>query len=161
MNNARNIAFWVVLFLLILALFNLISGGQSTMATSTVSYSDFGDRVEDGDVTNATIDGEKIIFRGGDQRLAPPHSGRGHERRARHSRLAPGRVLDGLSKGADLKGGVMRTAQAPATVPQRVGRTAHVLYSVVFAGKPHVIAGRHDTAHERVLLAVLDGDSKR
>ena len=68
MNNARNIAFWVVLFLLILALFNLISGGQSTMATSTVSYSDFVDRVEDGDVTNATIDGEKIIFRGGDNR---------------------------------------------------------------------------------------------
>ncbi len=68
MNNARNIAFWVVLFLLILALFNLISGGQSNIATSTVSYSDFVDRVEDGDVTNATIDGEKIIFRGGDGR---------------------------------------------------------------------------------------------
>jgi cell division protease FtsH len=68
LNNARNIAFWVVLFLLILALFNLISGGQSTMATSTVSYSDFVDRVEGGDVTNATIDGEKIIFRGGDGR---------------------------------------------------------------------------------------------
>ncbi len=68
MNNARNIAFWVVLFLLILALFNLISGGQSTMATSTVSYSDFVERVEDGDVGSATIDGEKIIFRGGDGR---------------------------------------------------------------------------------------------
>ena len=68
MNNARNIAFWVVLFLLILALFNLISGGQSTMATSTVSYSDFVDRVESGDVTTATIDGEQITFRGGDGR---------------------------------------------------------------------------------------------
>lgn len=68
MNNARNIAFWVVLFLLILALFNLISGGQSTMATSTVSYSDFVDRVQDGEVSSATIDGEKIVFRGGDNR---------------------------------------------------------------------------------------------
>ncbi len=68
MNNARNIAFWVVLFLLILALFNLISGGQSTMATSTISYSDFVDRVEDGDVSSATLDGEKIVFRGGDGR---------------------------------------------------------------------------------------------
>ncbi len=68
MNNARNIAFWVVLFLLILALFNLISGGQSNIATSTVSYSDFVDRVEGGDVSNATIDGEKIVFRGGDGR---------------------------------------------------------------------------------------------
>ena len=56
MNNARSIAFWVVLFLLILALFNLISGGQSSMATNTVSYSDFVERVESGDVSNATID---------------------------------------------------------------------------------------------------------
>ena len=68
MNNARNIAFWVVLFLLILALFNLISGGQSTINSATVSYSDFVDRVEAGSVTNATIDGEKIVFREGDGR---------------------------------------------------------------------------------------------
>ncbi len=68
MNNARSIAFWVVLFLLILALFNLISGGQTTMATSTVSYSDFVARVEGGDVSNATMDGERIVFRGADGR---------------------------------------------------------------------------------------------
>ncbi len=68
MNNARNIAFWVVLFLLILALFNLISGGQSTITNSTVSYSDFVDQVEAGGVSNATVDGEKIVFRGADGR---------------------------------------------------------------------------------------------
>ena len=68
MNNARSIAFWVVLFLLILALFNLISGGQTTLATSTVSYSDFVQRVEGGAVSNATIDGERIVFRGADGR---------------------------------------------------------------------------------------------
>ena len=68
MNNARSIAFWVVLFLLILALFNLISGGQSTLATSTVSYSDFVERVEGGAVSNATMDGERIVFRGADGR---------------------------------------------------------------------------------------------
>ncbi|MDJ1015300.1 MAG: ATP-dependent zinc metalloprotease FtsH [Paracoccaceae bacterium] len=68
MNNARSIAFWVVLFLLILALFNLISGGQSTMATSSVSYSDFVERVESGEVSNATIDGERLIFRSADGR---------------------------------------------------------------------------------------------
>ena len=66
MNNARNIAFWVVLFLLILALFNLISGGQTNMATATVSYSDFVERVEAGDVSNATVDGERIVFRSAD-----------------------------------------------------------------------------------------------
>jgi cell division protease FtsH len=68
LNNARNIAFWVVLFLLILALFNLISGGQSNMTNSTVSYSEFVDRVTDGEVTSAKIDGERIVFRGGDGR---------------------------------------------------------------------------------------------
>ncbi|NND20217.1 MAG: ATP-dependent metallopeptidase FtsH/Yme1/Tma family protein, partial [Silicimonas sp.] len=68
MNNARSIAFWVVLFFLILALFNVISGGQSSIATNTVSYSDFVERVEAGDVSNATIDGERIVFRGADSR---------------------------------------------------------------------------------------------
>ncbi len=52
-GNARNIAFWVVLFLLILALFNLFSGGQTTMASRTVGYSDFIAQVEKGTVTSA------------------------------------------------------------------------------------------------------------
>ncbi|SMX44058.1 ATP-dependent zinc metalloprotease FtsH [Actibacterium lipolyticum] len=66
MGNARNIAFWVVLFLLILALFNLFSGGQSTMATQTMSYSEFLSSVEDGDVTAVTLDGEKALIRSAD-----------------------------------------------------------------------------------------------
>ncbi|MEM1360561.1 MAG: ATP-dependent zinc metalloprotease FtsH [Pseudomonadota bacterium] len=66
MGNARNIAFWVVLFLLILALFNLFSGGQSTMSSRSVSYSEFVTAVENGDVTSATVDGEKVTFRGSD-----------------------------------------------------------------------------------------------
>ncbi len=63
MGNARNIAFWVVLFLLILALFNLFSGGQSNMSTRTVSFSDFVEAVDNGEVSSATIDGERIVFR--------------------------------------------------------------------------------------------------
>ncbi|MDF0599848.1 ATP-dependent zinc metalloprotease FtsH [Psychromarinibacter sp. C21-152] len=66
MGNARNIAFWVVLFLLILALFNLFSGGQSTMTTRSISYSDFVQRVENDNVASVTIDGERILFRGAD-----------------------------------------------------------------------------------------------
>ena len=46
MGNARNIAFWVVLFLLILALFNLFSGGGSTLQSREISYSDFMEAVE-------------------------------------------------------------------------------------------------------------------
>ncbi|WP_425052113.1 ATP-dependent zinc metalloprotease FtsH [Psychromarinibacter sp. S121] len=66
MGNARNIAFWVVLFLLILALFNLFSGGQSTMTTRSISYSEFVERVQDDEVSSVTIDGERVLFRGND-----------------------------------------------------------------------------------------------
>ena len=64
MGNARNIAFWVVLFLLILALFNLFSGGQGAMSSRTVSYSDFISAVESGEVSRVTLDGERVEFRG-------------------------------------------------------------------------------------------------
>ncbi|PTX56912.1 membrane protease FtsH catalytic subunit [Litoreibacter ponti] len=65
MGNARQIAFWVVLFLLILALFNLFNGGQTTANSRTIPYSDFIERVESGDVSQVTLDGEKIIIRSG------------------------------------------------------------------------------------------------
>ncbi|MFV2033802.1 MAG: ATP-dependent zinc metalloprotease FtsH [Halocynthiibacter sp.] len=66
MGNARNIAFWVVLFLLILALFNLFSGGNSALQNQPVSYSDFVAQVDAGNVSSAVIDGERITFRGSD-----------------------------------------------------------------------------------------------
>ena len=66
MGNTRNIAFWVILFLLIVALFNLFSNDQATTASRSVSYSDFIARVEAGDVSSVTLDGEKIYIRGGD-----------------------------------------------------------------------------------------------
>jgi cell division protease FtsH len=59
-GNARNIAFWVVLFVLVLALFNLFSGAQNTTSSPAVSYSEFVQRVDDGKVDTVTIDGEKI-----------------------------------------------------------------------------------------------------
>ncbi|MBU2962472.1 ATP-dependent zinc metalloprotease FtsH [Citreicella sp. C3M06] len=66
MGNARNIAFWVVLFLLILALFNLFSGGGSTLQSREISYSDFVNSVEDNSVSSVTIDGEQIRYRSSD-----------------------------------------------------------------------------------------------
>ncbi|TDL76332.1 ATP-dependent metallopeptidase FtsH/Yme1/Tma family protein [Palleronia sediminis] len=66
MGNSRNIAFWVVLFLLVLLLFNLFSGGQSSLNTRTVSYSDFIERVDSGDISSVTLDGERVLFRGAD-----------------------------------------------------------------------------------------------
>ncbi|MGB3279102.1 MAG: ATP-dependent metallopeptidase FtsH/Yme1/Tma family protein, partial [Pseudorhodobacter sp.] len=66
MGNARNIAFWVVLLVLILALFNLFSGGQTAMSQRTVSYSDFIERVDAGEISSVTLDGEVITARAKD-----------------------------------------------------------------------------------------------
>lgn len=65
-GNARNIAFWVVLFLLILALFNAFGGNQATTASRSVSYSEFVQRVDKGEVASVTIDGERVVATGAD-----------------------------------------------------------------------------------------------
>ena len=65
MGNARNIAFWVVLFLLILALFNLFSGSGGTLQSREISYSEFVQSVENGEVSQVTLDGEQVRFRAG------------------------------------------------------------------------------------------------
>ncbi|WP_170326908.1 ATP-dependent zinc metalloprotease FtsH [Ruegeria arenilitoris] len=62
MGNARNIAFWVVLFLLILALFNFFSGQGGTLQSNEKTYSDFVTAVEGGEVKNVTLDGEQIRY---------------------------------------------------------------------------------------------------
>jgi cell division protease FtsH len=66
LGNARNIAFWVVLFLLILALFNLFSGGTTTMQSREISYSEFVRSVENQQVSSVTLDGEQVRFRTND-----------------------------------------------------------------------------------------------
>ena len=64
MGNARQIAFWVVLFLMILALFNLFTGGGGSYQSNEISYSEFVTAVEGGKVSSVTIDGEKITYKG-------------------------------------------------------------------------------------------------
>ncbi|MGM0741532.1 MAG: ATP-dependent zinc metalloprotease FtsH [Pseudomonadota bacterium] len=66
MGNARNIAFWLVLFLLILALFNLFSGPGNTLQSKAIKYSEFVTAIEEGNVSQVTLDGENVRFRGGD-----------------------------------------------------------------------------------------------
>jgi len=66
LGNARNIAFWLVLFLLILALFNLFSGSGNTLQSKSIPYSEFVQSVEGGNVGQATLDGETVRFRGTD-----------------------------------------------------------------------------------------------
>jgi len=66
LGNARNIAFWVVLFLLILALFNLFSGSGSTLQSREITFSDFVSAVKSDEVSSVTLDGEQVRFRGTD-----------------------------------------------------------------------------------------------
>jgi cell division protease FtsH len=65
-GNTRNLAFWLVLFLLVIALFNVLSGGGSTSPTNEVVYSEFMRSVDAGTVKSVEIDGEKILFTGAD-----------------------------------------------------------------------------------------------
>jgi cell division protease FtsH len=62
LGNARNLAFWAVLFLLILALFNLFGDGQSSMNSSQATYSEFIDAVNKGEVKTVQLDGENVRY---------------------------------------------------------------------------------------------------
>ncbi len=65
MGNNKNIAFWVVLFFLMVALFNIFSGSGMTSGTRAAPFSEFLDKVDSGSVDSVTIDGEKITFHSG------------------------------------------------------------------------------------------------
>ncbi|MGZ9811317.1 ATP-dependent zinc metalloprotease FtsH [Pseudoroseicyclus sp. H15] len=66
MGNARNIAFWVVLFLLILALFNIFTNGSAGLQSQSTSYSDFVEAVDNGEVASVTLNGEQVQYQGED-----------------------------------------------------------------------------------------------
>jgi cell division protease FtsH len=69
LGNAKNLAFWIVLFVLILALFNLFSNGQTGAASQQVNYSEFVAAVDAGEVTKATIDGENVRYVGAEGKI--------------------------------------------------------------------------------------------
>ncbi len=67
MGQARNIAFWVIMFVLLLTLFQFFGGTGSTQQSSNaVSYSEFIGMVEAGEVQTATLNGEQVAFTGKD-----------------------------------------------------------------------------------------------
>ncbi|MCG7493209.1 ATP-dependent zinc metalloprotease FtsH [Thalassobius sp. Cn5-15] len=68
MGNAKNIAFWVVLFLLVLALFNMFSGSGGSLQSNSIPYSEFVKAVDEDKVSSVTLDGEAVRFRGTDNR---------------------------------------------------------------------------------------------
>ena len=62
MGNNRNIAFWVVLFLLLIAVFQVIGGNSSSKASDEIPYSQAIELIEKGDVKSAKIDGENLTI---------------------------------------------------------------------------------------------------
>ncbi len=65
MNNFRNIAFWVILFFLLVALFNVFSGNTINNKRE-LSFSQFLDQVGSGKVSEVVLDGETIHVREAD-----------------------------------------------------------------------------------------------
>ncbi len=60
MNNFRNFAVWVIIALLLFALFNLFQGPTQRAVSSEISYSQFLEKVETGEVRSVTIAGDSV-----------------------------------------------------------------------------------------------------
>ena len=62
MGNSKNLAFWVVLFLLVFALFQMFSDGTRSSSEDQLTYSEFVQSVEKGVVAGVKMDGELITI---------------------------------------------------------------------------------------------------
>ncbi len=60
MGNARNLAFWLVLLMMVLVVFQMFGGNSSS--SDSLPYSDFLERVEGGEIQSVAVDGEKVFF---------------------------------------------------------------------------------------------------
>jgi cell division protease FtsH len=60
LNFSRNLALWVIIALLVFALFNLFQGPSRQGNLSNVTFSEFLSSVDGGEVRDVTIQGEKI-----------------------------------------------------------------------------------------------------
>ena len=61
----RNLLLWGALFVLVIVLFNVFTGGGRISTTPTVALSKFIEQVEAGEIESVVLDGEKIIARAG------------------------------------------------------------------------------------------------
>ncbi|MBV9571057.1 MAG: ATP-dependent zinc metalloprotease FtsH [Alphaproteobacteria bacterium] len=61
MNNLRNLALWIIIALLLVALFNMFQGTGSHQNTSQISYTQFNQQVTNGLVKKVTIQGDNIV----------------------------------------------------------------------------------------------------
>ena len=63
MGNSKNLAFWLVLMVLMIALYNIFSSGLSPDAGRDVHYSEFLSQVSEGKVSSVQIDGENVLYK--------------------------------------------------------------------------------------------------
>ena len=68
MNNFRNLAVWVIIALLLFALFHLFQGPTQHSRTDEISYSQFMSKVDAGEVRSVTITGDTITGQTNDNR---------------------------------------------------------------------------------------------
>ncbi|MBV9062238.1 MAG: ATP-dependent zinc metalloprotease FtsH [Alphaproteobacteria bacterium] len=61
MNNLRNLALWIIIALLLVALFNMFQGTGMHQNTSQISYTQFNQQVVNGLVKKVTIQGDQIV----------------------------------------------------------------------------------------------------
>ncbi len=62
-NHLKNFLLWGALFILVIVLFNVFTGGQSISRSDSVVFSSFVERVEEGGVAAVVLDGETINAR--------------------------------------------------------------------------------------------------
>ena len=61
MNFGKNIALWVLIGILLLAVFSEFQGSDTTRETNTLAYSDFMNTVDKGGVRSVTIQGRRVM----------------------------------------------------------------------------------------------------
>jgi cell division protease FtsH len=87
-NNLRNLALWIIIALLLVALFNMFQGTGSHQNTSQMSFSQFNDDVNQGQVKKVTLQGDQIMgeLQGGQQftTIVPQNESQINERMLQH-----------------------------------------------------------------------------
>jgi cell division protease FtsH len=61
-NFGKNLALWIIIIVLLIALFNIFQNQSSHGTGSTVDYSEFIEQVDRGEVDNVTIQGKTITY---------------------------------------------------------------------------------------------------
>ena len=94
MNNLRNFALWVIIALLLIALFNLFQNTGNRAGVTDIGYSQFAAAVKEGEVKSITIEGMTIngTYQNGQtfKTLAPSY-------------IETSKVEEWIDKGIDVK----------------------------------------------------------